>query len=57
MSPQQVASYLQIPVTTLYQWRHRGDGPPAARVGRYLRYRETDVRRWLEQRVQASNTR
>ena len=29
----QVAEYLGIPVNTLYQWRHKGFGPEAYRVG------------------------
>ena len=48
LSPPQVSTYLQIPVTTLYQWRHRGRGPAATRVGRHLRYRKDDVDAWVE---------
>ncbi len=44
---QQVSAFLGIPVGTLYQWRHRGDGPPAFRVGRHLRFDTVEVRRWL----------
>lgn len=44
---QQVSSFLDIPVGTLYQWRHRGSGPPAYRIGRHLRYDPVAVRRWL----------
>ncbi len=29
----EVAAYLKIPERTLYQWRHRGYGPPGRRVG------------------------
>ena len=39
---------LQPPVTTLYQWRHRGDGPPGYRIGRHVRYRRAAVEAWLE---------
>ena len=28
-----VSTYLRVPVDTLYQWRHRRTGPPAAKVG------------------------
>jgi excisionase family DNA binding protein len=42
-----VSEYLRIPVGTLYQWRHRRIGPPAAKVGRHLRYDSTKVRAWL----------
>ena len=44
---QDVADYLGIPHKTLYNWRTRGIGPRARRVGRYLRYEEQDVRAWF----------
>jgi excisionase family DNA binding protein len=43
-----VSEYLGIPVKTLYQWRYRGQGPSAMRVGRYIRYRADDVRAWVD---------
>lgn len=43
----QTATFLQIPVATLHQWRHANIGPPAFRVGRHLRYDPDSVRRWL----------
>jgi excisionase family DNA binding protein len=43
-----VSEYLDIPVGTLYQWRHRRTGPPASKVGRHLRYDPADVRDWLK---------
>jgi excisionase family DNA binding protein len=46
-SVQDVADYLGIPVKTLYNWRCRGIGPRARRVGRYLRFEEHDVRAWF----------
>lgn len=45
---EQVAEYLQIPVKTLYQWRHTGYGPCGRRIGRYVRYRAEDVRAWVD---------
>jgi hypothetical protein len=41
------ASFLQVPVATLYQWRHHRCGPPAYKVGRHLRYDPAAVRAWL----------
>lgn len=43
-----VAEYLGVPPATLYQWRYRGIGPRASKVGRHLRYRWADVERWLD---------
>lgn len=48
---QQLAEYLDVPVKTLYAWRYRREGPPAFRVGRHLRYRRTDIQRWIQQRI------
>ncbi len=48
MTVEEVADFLGVPVATLYQWRHKGTGPVAFRVGRFLRYDPSDVRVWLE---------
>jgi excisionase family DNA binding protein len=48
---QQLADYLDVPVKTLYAWRYRREGPPAFRVGRHLRYRRSDIQRWIRQRI------
>jgi len=47
LSVDEVADYLGIPVNTLYQWRHKGTGPMAFRVGLFLRYDPAAVRNWL----------
>ncbi len=44
LSVDEVAEFLGIPVATLYQWRHKGVGPDAYRVGRHLRYEPAAVR-------------
>jgi excisionase family DNA binding protein len=50
LSPSEVAAYLGIPVSTVHYWRGKGQGPPALKVGKRLRFRATDVVRWLEER-------
>ena len=47
----ELATYLEVPVKTLYAWRYRREGPPAFRVGRHLRYRWSDVQKWIQQRI------
>lgn len=42
-----VSAYLGVPVSTLYTWRYLGSGPPGRRVGRYVRYDPSEVRRWF----------
>ena len=49
-SPTELADFLGIPVSTLYAWRYTRTGPPGFRVGRHLRYRRTDIERWLYER-------
>jgi len=48
MSISELAGYLGVPVATIYRWRYTHDGPIGYRVGRHIRYRLTDVERWLE---------
>lgn len=48
MTIDEVAGYLQVPVKTLYDWRHRSIGPSGMRVGRHVRYRRGDVDTWLD---------
>ncbi|MEO3936371.1 helix-turn-helix domain-containing protein [Dermatophilaceae bacterium Soc4.6] len=49
-SVQDLSRYLQIPVGTIYQWRHRGEGPPALRLGNHLRWEPDAVYRWVTSR-------
>ncbi|MDG9677597.1 helix-turn-helix domain-containing protein [Micromonospora sp. DH14] len=46
-----VSAFLGVPVGTLYQWRHRRFGPPAAKVGRHLRYDPQAVRSWVAEQA------
>ncbi len=52
LTPTELAGYLGVPVATLYAWRHRRQGPPSFKAGRHLRYRLSDVERWIADRVQ-----
>ncbi|MEV0570583.1 helix-turn-helix domain-containing protein [Dactylosporangium sp. NPDC050588] len=49
----EVAAYLRVPVETLYTWRKRHYGPPAAKIGKHLRYDPADVRAWFRQQSAA----
>lgn len=39
--------------TAIYTMRCRGDGPPAIRIGRTLRFRSSDVEAWLDSKAEA----
>jgi excisionase family DNA binding protein len=54
LSPADVASYLGVPLRTIYGWRSRGEGPRGYRVGRHVRYALDDVDAWLEDHRDAS---
>ena len=47
LSVEEVADLLAVPKRTLYMWRLKGAGPRAIPVGRYLRYRPSEVEDWL----------
>jgi excisionase family DNA binding protein len=57
LTPAEVATWLQVPLSTLRIWRHRREGPPAVKVGRLLRYSRRDLETWLESRRQESVAR
>lgn len=48
MTIEELGAYLQVPIKTLYDWRHKGSGPRGMKVGRYVRYRRHDVDIWLD---------
>ena len=54
LTPGELAERLRIPVGTLKRWRTTGTGPRFLRVGRHVRYRETDVETWEQDQLQAA---
>ena len=56
MTVRELAVYLDVPVATLYAWRHRRQGPPGFKAGRHLRYRLSDVEMWITERLQQTET-
>ena len=51
MSLEEVAEYLGVPVRTLYSWRATRKGPRGFRVGKYVRYKASDIEAWLERQA------
>lgn len=49
----ELAAYLGVPVSTVYDWRTRGLGPRAYRFGKHLKFAVSDVRIWIEQQRDA----
>jgi excisionase family DNA binding protein len=48
----EAAAYMRTPVETLRKWRSQGTGPRAARAGRSLLYRRSEIDRWIREREQ-----
>ena len=46
-----VSAFLCVSVPTIYQWRHRGAGPPCIRLGKHLRFDPASVRAWAASKV------
>lgn len=55
LSVDELADYLEVPVKTIYTWRHRNTGPRGFRVGKHLRFRWSDVQTWVAQRIADEN--
>ncbi|MGH8901391.1 MAG: helix-turn-helix transcriptional regulator [Egibacteraceae bacterium] len=52
LTVKQLAELLQVPVSTIYRWRHLGEGPRGIRIsGRHVRYRRSEVETFLSERM------
>jgi excisionase family DNA binding protein len=47
-SPEGLAELLSVPLATVYRWNSTGTGPRRILVGKHVRYRRSDVEKWLE---------
>ncbi|MGW5318399.1 helix-turn-helix domain-containing protein [Nocardia thailandica] len=52
LSTEEVSRRLKIPEKTLANWASLGKGPRFARMGRYRRYRFSDLLAWEEERLE-----
>lgn len=50
----ELAEYLGVPLSTIYDWRTRGLGPRAYRFGKHLKFALSDVRSWMEEQREAT---
>jgi excisionase family DNA binding protein len=51
LSIRQLAEYIGCPVSTVYRWRSRGEGPPGFRLGKAVRFKVDDVDRWITEQA------
>lgn len=54
LSIDELADYLDIPVSTIRDWRTDGKGPRAIRLGGRLRFAVSDVQAWLGEQRETS---
>jgi excisionase family DNA binding protein len=43
----ELSELIGVPVSTIYDWRVKGQGPVAHRLGKHLRFKRADVEAWL----------
>jgi excisionase family DNA binding protein len=51
LTPEEAAAFLAMPVLTLQTWRAHRTGPRYYKIGRRVRYRHSDLERWLQQQA------
>jgi excisionase family DNA binding protein len=56
MDVHELAAYLGIPISTVYDWRVHGKGPTAYRFGNHLKFAISDVRAWIAQQRDPSTS-
>jgi excisionase family DNA binding protein len=56
LNQKQAAQVLGISVRTLERHRVAGTGPRWARLGRLVRYRESDLVEWIERNLRSSTS-
>jgi excisionase family DNA binding protein len=56
MNVLEVAEYLGVQPSTIYQWTHQ-DFIPHIKLGKFLRFRLADVDSWLDKKAVAGRTR
>ncbi|WP_199245639.1 helix-turn-helix transcriptional regulator [Leifsonia sp. AG29] len=52
---QEVAEACRVSVDTVRFWRKHGTGPKGFRVGRVVRYAESDLKAWINERRQGAD--
>lgn len=53
--PQEVADKLKVDVQLLNQWRSARKGPKFLKLGRFVRYKASDLKEWLDSRAVETN--
>jgi len=55
LTPQEVADYLGVKKSTIYQWTHQ-EYIPHVKLGKLVRFRLKDIDEWLERKTVSGRT-
>jgi len=53
-TPETLATYLGVSLSTIYSWNSSGYGPPFVKLGNLVRYTYEDVEIWLARQLELS---
>jgi len=53
-TPESLATYLGVSLSTIYSWNSSGYGPPLVKLGNLVRYTYEDVELWLARQLELS---
>ncbi len=56
LTPKEAANFLRVSDSWLAKARMQGNGPPFVKIGRSIRYRESDLLRWMRSRTHLSTS-
>jgi excisionase family DNA binding protein len=48
LTTDEVAALAKVPLATLYRWMSRGESPPYYKIGRYARWKRSEVLDWFD---------
>ena len=54
LSVTDLATYLGVPVATIYDWRSNGLGPVGYRFDKHVKFAVSDVQVWIDTRRESS---
>ncbi|MBC7300111.1 MULTISPECIES: helix-turn-helix domain-containing protein [Nocardia] len=57
LTTEDLSRRFQVPVKTISVWASAGKGPRYIKVGRYRRYRLSDIEEWEQDLLKTSRTR
>jgi excisionase family DNA binding protein len=57
LTTDEVAALAKVPLATLYRWMSRGESPPYYKIGRYARWKRSEVLAWFDSKQDEATCR